>query len=438
MDVSAAQCEVSATTENTQNIEIDRSAVVEFIKLLAQQYSSGKRPRFAGTGDSPTRRMAGTSLQQLSSPAQPGVSRLLAQQQQQQQQKGSDLGGDKFIDLLNNMNKQMDSLRSDFLTALEDAFFGGEGAVRTSNSLAYSRVADVEYQQKAKALTRAEERLKAYESRIGSLEKALQQKRLPVSNERSQSLREGSSVSSTYSILEDEGKKADADELEKKLLATEKRYGEVERRCTELVQELDQHKDALRKRNALLESMNEDWASEQEEWRKMKEKLEQEKEEMRLQIQELEQLLEEERQTYEENRRSFLREVQIQDNLADIRVAGVEDDWRSKMQDLEKQLEQERQENERLRVEHQKEIERLEKKSRDEQAQAQAEKAELQDVLEKREEHYAKLESINQDTEQAREDIKRRFAQAREMVANAENSWREKQQLLDTVSLQET
>lgn len=145
-------------------------------------------------------------------------------------------------------------------------FGGGDGIVRpSSNDLTYSRISEVELQQKTKALTRAEERVKAYESRIGSLEKALQQRRLPLGSERSQSPRGESGVSSTYSVLEDEGKKPDADVLEQKLLATEKRYEEVERRYTETMQEVDQLKDAMRKKNALLESINQDWASEQEE-----------------------------------------------------------------------------------------------------------------------------------------------------------------------------
>lgn len=54
-----------------------------------------------------------------------------------------------------------------------------------------------------------------------------------------------------------------------------------------------------------------------------------------------------------------MKEAQIKDNLADIRIASVEDDWRAKLKELESRLEKERERNDKLKESHQMEIDNL-------------------------------------------------------------------------------
>lgn len=53
-----------------------------------------------------------------------------------------------------------------------------------------------------------------------------------------------------------------------------------------------------------------------------------------------------------------MKEAQIKDNLADMRIASVEDDWRAKLNELESRLEKERERNDKLRDHYQLELEK--------------------------------------------------------------------------------
>ncbi|KAI9308908.1 hypothetical protein BJ944DRAFT_155288, partial [Cunninghamella echinulata] len=183
---------------------------------------------------------------------------------------------------------------------------------------------------------------------------------------------------------------------------------------------------------------------------------EQEKEELRLHIQEYEQILEEERQAYEENRKSFLKEAEIKDNLADIRIADIEADWKAKVNVLTDDLEKEREQNNKLVEQHQQEVSELKEKHANELEELRKQlneykqisdndgevKSKLnQDLIDLRNEHESykkeaedKLQQVlaeMNDTEGARDEIKQRLAQTRDMVARAEQDWMDKNNALE-------
>jgi hypothetical protein len=200
----------------------------------------------------------------------------------------------------------------------------------------------------------------------------------------------------------------------------------------------------------------------------------------------LEQLLEEERQTFEENRKSvsvpfehatycnptpvtdtcldaqLLKEAQIRDNLADIRIAGAEGDWKSKVEELEVNLQNQREDTDRMRANYEEEIRLLKETHSREQAFLQQEKSAavaqakidgrnahdkifslenrvvelVEDIETEKSDAITKIQKMQEEmdnSEQARDEIKQKLAQARGMVAAAEHDWMEKNSALEKV-----
>ncbi|KAI9311499.1 autophagy-related protein 11-domain-containing protein [Dichotomocladium elegans] len=297
--------------------------------------------------------------------------------------------------MLHAMSQQLDGLRDDFFKALESTFF--------PNALMQLNVAEAELQQKTKTLTRAEAQIKSYEIRIASLEKALQKSyqaetalQLPrmapkgepnatVTNPATSPAE--STASSGYSVQQ----------------------------------------------QSIVDDVRRQHSADQEMW-------ENERDDMRLQIQELEQLLEDERQTYEYNRRSLLKEAQMKDDLADMRIASLEDDWCAKSTlDAERQQHEaeqkalQRANEEKLREKDQ-EIQRIVDINVTYVKELTESKADLEKLrIEYAEYRTASEESLRRlnDSEQARDNIKQQLAKTRDMVARAENDWMSKQESLE-------
>jgi chromosome segregation ATPase len=158
----------------------------------------------------------------------------------------------------------------------------------------------------------------------------------------------------------------------------------------------------------------------------------------------------------------LLKEAQIRDNLADIRIAGAEGDWKSKVEDLEVNLQKQQHETEKMRSNYEEEIRLLkesharelaslqhDKSLSEEQAKSAAHKASskaasletrVTELLENLEEEKAsakaeiqKMQEQMDNSEQARDEIKQRLAQARDMVAAAEHDWMDKNAALEKV-----
>ncbi|KAL0075130.1 hypothetical protein J3Q64DRAFT_1645508, partial [Phycomyces blakesleeanus] len=176
------------------------------------------------------------------------------------------------------------------------------------------------------------------------------------------------------------------------------------------------------------------------------------REDMRLQIQELEQLLDEERQAYEDNRKSLLNEANIKDNLADIRVADVEEDWKAKLNTICSQWNKERgrlegqieQLRDRSNIMNQKnnELSNENIRLKEELLSIETTLSSFQEKTEiEKREAEGRLRQLTLemgDSEQARDEIKQRLAQAREMVARAESDWMEKNEALERMIAQQT
>ncbi|KAI8886837.1 hypothetical protein K501DRAFT_308528 [Backusella circina FSU 941] len=185
-------------------------------------------------------------------------------------------------------------------------------------------------------------------------------------------------------------------------------------------------------------------------------------------------MLEEERQTFEHNRQSLLNEAKIKDNLADIRIATAEEDWRGKMDDLQHALEEETRMRQNLEIEHSSEIETItqdcqkqvqhlqdllsQEKENDqldtlsfEKQQLEREITQLQTSLETLQDEFHALnqeiaterldyeKKVSQlqtkiiDSERARDEIKSLQAQTRGMVNKAQEDWVAKNEELQSI-----
>ncbi|KAG1177136.1 hypothetical protein G6F70_002931 [Rhizopus microsporus] len=326
---------------------------------------------------------------------------------------------EKLYSVLKLMYKQLDSLKADFLKNIESDLLGSGSidSVRTKNA---SKREDKESQ------VLSDDEKKIYEAKIQTLERTLQ-------------LRSESKYSTSYSLVSND---TASEETKSKLIDTEKRLLEMKDTNERQKQEIDELKKALQK-------------LEQE-----KNQCENEKEDQRLQIQELEQLLEEERQTYEHNRQSLLNEAKIKDNLADIRIAGLEEDWKGKISDLQRALEEERRTLNELRLRHDAEISDLrfehDTRLREKVEAINNEKRELallvdqlredlasvnqslEEEREKYEERLTELQTEIAESERAKDEIKLLQQQTRMMVNRAQEDWTMKNEELKRIKEEQT
>ncbi|KAF7727328.1 oligomeric, coiled-coil, peripheral membrane protein [Apophysomyces ossiformis] len=500
-------CEITTVNNNNEDLtDIERADVVALITLLSQYYSGS---RSQGASDaSGTRSVANQkrsdSLRSPSPLTKVTKASSIMSKSMSRRTIGRDIRGEKILNLLTTMNSQLDGLKLEFLKALESAFFvegaprlrfnnlPWAGQERDSASVASSEQ-EYQLQQKSKALSDAEEQLKVYETRIHSLEKVLQQnfkssmtmaqagdaKRASVSDQYQLSPRSGSNTSSAYSVVDEDAIKQKSDQMDDtklKLTMAERKLQALTKERSTMQEEIERWKDEAKKRDATIEELGLQLTQEQEKVAQS----ENEKEDMRFQIHELEQMLEDERHTYEENRKSLLKEAQIKDNLADIRIASVEEDWRDKLDSLQKALEDERRANEELREAHADEIKKIhasydariqdirteehgkrlkeEQRWTDEQEALSKEKEALNEEKEKissdleeiskqfiqlqksseneisqLRERLQQMEREMDDSEQARTEIKHKLSQTRDMVARAEADWMEKHEALEKI-----
>ncbi|ORX60356.1 hypothetical protein DM01DRAFT_1158481 [Hesseltinella vesiculosa] len=203
---------------------------------------------------------------------------------------------------------------------------------------------------------------------------------------------------------------------------------------TKAHEEIARLKSMIQQRDVSVAELRERLEKNQQEHEQYRDQAEHEKEELRLQIHECEQLLEDERQAYEENTKSFLKEAQIKDNLADIRIADLESDWKVKVTALTEDLGTTRQNQDDLKQRNHElethlsttghQMERLEREYERYKKDTTAAKEELEMKME-----YLLVEMNNSDA--AKEEIRQKLSQAREMVTKAENDWFEKNNALE-------
>ncbi|KAI9245164.1 hypothetical protein BY458DRAFT_447431 [Sporodiniella umbellata] len=163
-----------------------------------------------------------------------------------------------------------------------------------------------------------------------------------------------------------------------------------------------------------------------------------EKEDLRIQIHELEQTLEEEKQAYEHNRQSLMNEAKIKDNLAEIRIAGLEEDWQEKLKGLEKALAEEKEALDELRKNqvvktdqnHVKKLERVEGENLELEKLVTSLRKDLESVNQRLneekasyEEKLSELQLEMNESERARDEIKALQQQTRLMVNRAQEDW---------------
>ncbi|CAO3644862.1 unnamed protein product [Cunninghamella echinulata] len=379
--------------------------------------------------------------------------------------------GQDLLNLLNDMNSQLDGLNAEFLKMVENTYFGNDGEM---NKVA-SKTDNIDMMMSLKSkqvLLEAEDKVKKYELRIESLEKTLQKyqaathntqqeaKRIITENQKthkkSASTSEATSISSSiFSVLDDA--LSEAENNNDTLSPLNKNQVTVDKELfLESQKNIEALKETVRQREAFIEKIHEQFVKVEDEYHNYRDQAEQEKEELRLHIQEYEQILEEERQAYEENRKSFLKEAEIKDNLADIRIADIETDWKAKVKVLTDDLEKEREQNGKLVDQHQQEVSELKEKHANEleelrkqlneykQLADSDDKVKLklnQDLIDLRNEHESykqeaedklqqALTEMN-DTEGARDEIKQKLAQTRDMVARVEQDWMDKNNALE-------
>lgn len=144
----------------------------------------------------------------------------------------------------------------------------------------------------------------------------------------------------------------------------------------------------------------------------------------------------------------LLKEAQIRDNLADIRIAGAEGDWKTRIEELEENLSKQQEEADQMSINYEKEIKLLKESHIQElsavQHETQSKVQELNSANNKLAQLTQQLEDVQEEikankaaskeqlrqmqedmdnSEQARDEIKQKLSQARDMVAAAEGHW---------------
>ncbi|KAL1930756.1 hypothetical protein VTP01DRAFT_10918 [Rhizomucor pusillus] len=414
-------CDVSFGELDEELFPVGKNDVVQYVKIISECYAAAKSPKVATSpmydhGNN-KRLSVFRSYQQSMFSSRSGHLNT----RPPFRKASVDDGNGMFMDLLERMNTELDALREDFKRAMRTTLSTVLPVYRDSRTLSHDTEAhrqELELQQKTKALELAETQIKSYETRIASLERLLQQKYRTGSDAAAESLvrrrgentsQSASSTSSAYSVVDSQ---------------TEQRLNDGSPRRIE---------DLLRQKDQQIMELHIALRNQENKWENYRVQNEAEKEELRLQQQELEQLLEEERMTYEDNRKSLLKEAQIKDNLADMRIASVEDDWRAKLNELESRLEKERERNDKLRDHYQLE---LEKQKQEYELKLEEQRQENARLKKQSENELQKLRNEMDDTEEARNVIKQELAQARNMVKRAEESWTQKQQMLEQAASQ--
>ncbi|KAI9028822.1 hypothetical protein CLU79DRAFT_736233 [Phycomyces nitens] len=493
---SAPQCEIPIIPIQRSKIPITQKDIIAFITQLGHGYASISKEdkRKTGTLLDVLQRTSGSVMFDSTNSGIQSSRRTIQR----------DTQGERVIRLLNTMNKQLDGLKPELLKSIESTFFENNSwnnrasPFLGSGSIIASNAVEAMLQQKAKALVTAEDQIKAYETRIQSLEKALQQsfKATMLSPDIHKQInveaivRSESGASSAYSVIEDEPsiqKQDDSEELLRKLAEAEQKIEAMKQNNSTLQEAVDTLKEKLDTKDKELVSQQQGFEAERIKWEQERENDEHDREDLRLQIQELEQLLDDERQAYEDNRKSLLNEANIKDNLADIRVADVEEDWRAKTKELNENIEQYKKDIELIRKENNANItamavreeevqaicshwaeerRRLERQTEqlknrlnsisnenkelfDEKMKLEEDISHIQKTLsdfqdqtrvekQKAEDRLRQLTLEMGDSEQARDEIKQRLAQARDMVARAESDWMDKNEALERMVAQQT
>ncbi|CAO3586538.1 unnamed protein product [Absidia cylindrospora] len=472
---AAPQFEISTSNSGDSTPLITKKDITDFLSLLDRSYSDavGQQGQSSKAGKSSLR--AANQKHGPYSSTQMTIT--------------NDSYGQNLLNLLNNMNKQLDGLNLEFLKRIESAFLLDSRNMNmdlATASVKLEYVASTSRSTSEKALQLAEDKVKKYEERIISLEKALQQTQSTLEPNISNTLRQitndqyhnqpvqitppsatgMSSVSSAYSVLDDN----EVDEIlgcmklkNSEILtdgtngASEKHPPSQQQDMTEQEQEIADLKGTIRQREAFIKKMHEQLLQEQSSFQDYRDQAEQDKEDMWLQAREYEQLLEEERQTYEDNRKSFLNEVQVKDNLTDIRVADIESDWKKKVEQLTERLTTEEKIKSDMDNRHHQEIMELKERHEHEtvQSRKQLETSHKNEIsllnkaleelrseyMDYRQQTYASKQEaddkLNQlmsemnNSEESRNEIKQKLAQAREMVSRAENDWTKKNAALE-------
>lgn len=156
----------------------------------------------------------------------------------------------------------------------------------------------------------------------------------------------------------------------------------------------------------------------------------------------------------------MLNEAKIKDNLADIRIAGLEEDWKGKISDLQRALEEETRALNELRLRHDTEISDLrfehDTRLREKVGAINNEKRELallvdqlrEDLAsvnqslekerEKYEERLTELQAEIAESERAKDEIKLLQQQTRMMVNRAQEDWTMKNEELKRIKEEQT
>ncbi|KAG2181882.1 hypothetical protein INT44_008698 [Umbelopsis vinacea] len=492
MDDTASYCEVSATNVRDRSPTLTRDDVNELLMFFKDYLTNDIRSAMGSPLGQISSRIQSYGNQTQTNNSYVSRSSSPTMSRNPSQSRTFDSNHDKIISSLMQMNEQLNTLRNEFLQAVDRSYFQDQKTVHANGQsrrisapvLPTSRVSspivvnesDAQLVQKMKALDLADEKIKAssYEARIRALEDALQRtykagypssmggESVQLGRAKSNEDAPPASVnSSVYSVVEDQWTKKQIGDLYMKLQ-------QADRRNMELEKELQKHRSASSSLYSQRSDMSRSWEREKIEvwlhqlWEKYKVYNEHEKEELRLQVHDLEQLLEEERQTFEDNRKSLLKEAQIRDNLADIRIAGAEGDWKTKVEELEVNLYNQQEDTDRMRTNYEEEIRLLKETHSRELASLQHEKTAVveqakidsrnvndkvsslenrvvelvQGIETEKLDAISKIQKMQEEmdnSEQARDEIKQKLAQARGMVAAAEHDWMEKNSALEKI-----
>lgn len=478
MDDSASYCEVSASSIRDRGPNLTRDDVNQFLMLIKEYLSNNDIQSAMGSPLGQLSSRVQSPYNQQTSPLNNSISlrgSSPSMSRNPSQSRAFDSKPEKVVNQLMSMNDDLNALRQQFLEAVDKSYFQDQKFANTNAANrrisapilpSTSRVAspvivsDTEALliQKTRALDIADEKLKTYEDRIRMLEEALQKAHQPGHpnplgesvvlgkarwNEDGPAMvqQQHSGSSSFYSVADDNYTKKQIGELYVKLQEADKKNSDLER-------QLLRQRSSSSSMSSQRSDASHSWDREKVEWEKYREYNEHEKEDLRLQIQNLEQLLEEERQTFEENRKSLLKEAQIRDNLADIRIAGAEGDWKTRIEELEENLSKQQEEADQMSINYEKEIKLLKESHIQElsavQHETQSKVQELNSANNKLAQLTQQLEDVQEEikankaaskeqlrqmqedmdnSEQARDEIKQKLSQARDMVAAAEGHW---------------
>ncbi|KAL0079139.1 hypothetical protein J3Q64DRAFT_1270177 [Phycomyces blakesleeanus] len=158
---SATQCEIPIIHLQNSKPTVTQKDIIAFITQLGHGYASTSKEKKRKTGTllSILQRTSGSVLFDSTGSGIQSTSRRTIQR---------DVQGERLIKLLNTMNKQLEGLKPELLKSIESTFFENNSWNNRvspffgSGSIVASNATEAMLQQKAKALTTAEDQIKVF------------------------------------------------------------------------------------------------------------------------------------------------------------------------------------------------------------------------------------------------------------------------------------